>query len=225
MDGRKFRDIWFRERSQSFAARIAVIAITLSILPVPLGIGPADLGTALPLVIYALFLTFLGARYSYRLCWVVLVTVAVPVMFAKGDAFWDELRNMLFVSVGAVALAWAHRQQRHRLQQRARIRRQLVGRVKSRARQLQRTGSELQQAVERSEMAHRTLLEHLPVHVIQKDLDGRFIFISQSFSQLLGRDVDDILGKSITTSTTKRPPTSFVKTISALLGMVALSIW
>lgn len=196
MGDKGFRDIWLRERSQRFAALAATIAIMGSILPVLLQIGPADLGTALPLVVFAVFLTFLGASYSYRLCWVVVIAVTLPLLAAEGEAIWDAVRNALFVSVGALALAWAHRQQRLRLQQRARIRRKLVGRVKSRARELQQTGSELRLAVERTETAHRTLLEHLPVHVLQKDLDGRFVFVSQSFSKLLGNSVDEILGKT-----------------------------
>ncbi len=196
MGDKGFRNIWLRERSQRFAALTATIVIFVSILPVLLRIGPPDLGTALPLVVYAVFLTFLGASYSYRLCWVVILVVALPIINLDDEAAWDAVRNALFVSVGALAIAWAHRQQRLRLQQRARIRRKLVGRVKSRARELQQTGSELRLAVERSETAHRTLLEHLPVHVLQKDLDGRFIFVSQSFGKLLGREVDDILGKT-----------------------------
>ncbi len=184
------------KRSGSFAALTATISILLSIIPVLLHVGPTDLGTALPLVIFAVFLTFLGASYSYRLCWVVIFAVALPVMTNEGEASWDAVRNALFVAVGAVAIAWAHRQQRLRLQKRARVRRKLVGRVKSRARELQQTGSELRLAVERSETAHRTLLEHLPVHVLQKDIDGRFVFVSQSFSKLLGRPVEEILGKT-----------------------------
>ncbi len=101
---------------------------------------PPDLGTALPLVVYAVFLTFLGASYSYRLCLVVVVAVMVPIVSNDGEAKWDAVRNALFVTVGGLAIAWAHRQQRLRLQQRARIRRKLVGRVKSRARELQQTG-------------------------------------------------------------------------------------
>ena len=196
MSDKGFRDIWLRERSQRFVSLTAIIAILASILPVLLSIGPAELGTALPLVVFAVFLTFLGASYSYRLCWVVIFAVTLPIMTSEGDASWDAVRNALFVSVGGLAIAWAHRQQRLRLQHRARIRRKLVGRVKSRARELQQTGSELRLAVERSETAHRTLLEHLPVHVLQKDLDGRFIFVSQSFSKLLERPVEEILGKT-----------------------------
>ncbi len=191
-----FRHMWLRERSQRFAAVTASIAILASIVPVLLSIGPRDLGTALPLVVYAVFLTFVGAAYSYRLCWVVVFAVLLPIFIAQGEEAWDAVRNALFVSVGALALARAHRQQRLRLQQRARIRRKLVGRVKSRARELQQTGSELRLAVERSETAHRTLLEHLPVHVLQKDIDGRFVFVSQSFSQLLGKTVEEVLGKT-----------------------------
>ncbi len=69
-------------------------------------------------------------------------------------------------------------------------------RVKSRARELQQTGSELRMAVERSETAHRTLLEHLPVHVLQKDLDGRLYSSANRSVSCLVKPFQEVLGKT-----------------------------
>ncbi len=193
---RRLRNMWTSRRSRRFTVSVAIIAIILSGIPALFAIGPMDLAIGLPLTIYAIFLTLVGARHSLGLALVVAATVCLPIFVTLGDDRLEAIRNALFISVAALALSWAHRRQRTRLQRRARVRRRLVGRVKNRAKQLQKTGSELRQAVERSEVAHRTLLEHLPVHVLQKDLDGRFSFVSQSFSRLLGHEVEEILGKT-----------------------------
>lgn len=185
-----------REQSRRLTLWAAAASVVTSGLPALFKVEPTDLATALPLLIYALFITLVGARQGHHLAWLVAITACVPILFAEGDARWDAIRNGVLVALGAAVLAWAHRRQRMRLQHRARARRRLVGRVKNKAKQLQKTGSELRLAVERSEVAKRTLLEHLPVHVLQKDLNGRFTFVSQSFSRLLGREVDDVLGKT-----------------------------
>ncbi|QDV22839.1 PAS domain S-box protein [Aureliella helgolandensis] len=52
-----------------------------------------------------------------------------------------------------------------------------------------------QRAVLQFESDRRTLLEHLPVHVVQKDCEGRFTFVSQSFCRLVGREYADVVGK------------------------------
>ena len=43
---------------------------------------------------------------------------------------------------------------------------------------------------------YSSLVEHLPVQILRKDLEGRFTFASQSFCQLLGRSSKEILGKT-----------------------------
>jgi PAS domain S-box-containing protein len=47
-----------------------------------------------------------------------------------------------------------------------------------------------------SEALYASLVENLPVHVLRKDLDGRFTFANRSFCQLLGRPLQEILGKT-----------------------------
>lgn len=74
------------------------------------------------------------------------------------------------------------------------------------SRRLQRQSKELQAAIESQESNRRTvqqfeadrrsLLEHLPLHLVQKDLNGRFTFVSKSFCDFVGLPLADILGKS-----------------------------
>jgi PAS domain S-box-containing protein len=47
-----------------------------------------------------------------------------------------------------------------------------------------------------SEALYASLVENLPVHVLRKDLAGRFTFANRSFCQLLGRPLQEILGKT-----------------------------
>jgi two-component system sensor histidine kinase/response regulator len=74
------------------------------------------------------------------------------------------------------------------------------------SRRLRRQSEQLQAAIESQESNRRTvqqfeadrrsLLEHLPLHLVQKDLNGRFTFVSKSFCDFVGRPLNDILGKS-----------------------------
>ena len=47
-----------------------------------------------------------------------------------------------------------------------------------------------------SEALYRSLVDHLPLYVLRKDLEGRFTFANDSLCQLLGRARWDILGKT-----------------------------
>ncbi len=77
---------------------------------------------------------------------------------------------------------------------------QLAGRLKRTSEELL-AARESQAAAEReavTQTAHdrRTLLEHLPVHLVLKDTSGRFTFVSQSFCSLVGLPYDEIIGKT-----------------------------
>lgn len=196
MAAAKLRDRWVRQRSRRFALIMASLGILAGGLPSLLQVGPAELSAVLPLIVGAVLMTLIGARYARGLSAAIVLTAILPLIYARGEEAAGAVRNALFVSAGTWALTWAHVRQHRRLQQRARARRRVVGRAKSKAKQWQRTGSQLRRAVERSEVAQQTLLEHLPVHVLRKDLDGRFTFASQSFGVLLGIDVKDILGRT-----------------------------
>lgn len=47
-----------------------------------------------------------------------------------------------------------------------------------------------------SQAHYLSLIENLPVHVIRKDIAGRFTFASQSFCELLDSTIDRVLGKT-----------------------------
>ncbi len=71
---------------------------------------------------------------------------------------------------------------------------------------LRRQSQKLQAAIEHQASTHRTvqqfesdrraLLEHLPLHVVQKDMQGHFTFVSKSFCELVNRPLEGILGKT-----------------------------
>lgn len=52
------------------------------------------------------------------------------------------------------------------------------------------------EAETRTTFDRKRLLEHLPVHLVLKDKEGRFTFVSQSFCDLVRLSYDDIIGKT-----------------------------
>jgi PAS domain S-box-containing protein len=48
----------------------------------------------------------------------------------------------------------------------------------------------------RSEAFYHSLVEHLPQNIFQKDLQERFTFANQRFCQLLGKRVDEVIGRT-----------------------------
>ena len=129
---RKILDIGNRERSRRFALVTASLSIVGSGVPAMLGSGPSELAAALPLVVGAVFMTLIGARYARALAGMIIVVSLMPILFARENRI-EPIGNAGFASVGAVALAWVHLRQRRKLQERARARRRIVGRAKSRA--------------------------------------------------------------------------------------------
>lgn len=82
----------------------------------------------------------------------------------------------------------------------------LERRVKERTSELDKANRELKREVaERkkaetvlkdSQALYLSLVENLPVHVLRKDCEGRFTFANQSFCDLLGKSLDEIVGKT-----------------------------
>ncbi len=54
----------------------------------------------------------------------------------------------------------------------------------------------IETALKDSETLYTSLVENLPVNVIRKDKDGRFVFVNRAFCNLLQRQADQILGKT-----------------------------
>ena len=82
----------------------------------------------------------------------------------------------------------------------------LEQRVEKRTADLAKANEELKHEITQRERAEKTikdsqalyssLVENLPVHVLRKDLDGRFTFANQSFCDLLGKPLKEITGKT-----------------------------
>jgi PAS domain S-box-containing protein len=53
-----------------------------------------------------------------------------------------------------------------------------------------------QKVVRDSEALYSSLVESLPVHVLRKDLDGKFVFANRSFCELMGKKLEEIVGKT-----------------------------
>jgi len=53
-----------------------------------------------------------------------------------------------------------------------------------------------QKVLKDSEALYSSLVENLPVHVLRKDIEGRFTFANQSFCDLLGKPLEEIAGKT-----------------------------
>ncbi|MCK4795327.1 MAG: GAF domain-containing protein, partial [Desulfobacteraceae bacterium] len=53
-----------------------------------------------------------------------------------------------------------------------------------------------EEVIKDSQALYSSLVENLPVHVLRKDIDGRFTFANQSFCDLLGKPLEEITGKT-----------------------------
>ncbi len=52
------------------------------------------------------------------------------------------------------------------------------------------------EALRESESLYHSLIDHLPIFVLRKDLDGRFLYVNQAFSELLGVPIHQIIHKT-----------------------------
>ena len=83
---------------------------------------------------------------------------------------------------------------------------QLEKRVNKRTAELAHVNDELKREIAERKLAEKvikdsqamysSLVENLPVHVLRKDIKGRFTFANQSFCDLLGKTLEEIKGKS-----------------------------
>ncbi len=53
-----------------------------------------------------------------------------------------------------------------------------------------------EEALRESESLYHSLIDNLPIYVLRKDLQGRFLYVNQAFSDLLDIPIDQILGKT-----------------------------
>ncbi len=55
---------------------------------------------------------------------------------------------------------------------------------------------EIENALRSSESRYQMLVENLPVSVFQKDSDGRFVFANSGFCRIIGRSLEEIVGRT-----------------------------
>jgi two-component system, sensor histidine kinase and response regulator len=133
------------------------------------------------LIVAALSMTFLSgwltadAASSHREHWNAIYSLAVAQLLLGAC-------QMAFVR-SSIGPAMSQR----RLKQR--LRRQVEELQAARADQRSKEA-----AVKKIESDRRTLLEHLPVHIVQKDVDGKFTFVTQSFCDLVQMRYEQIIG-------------------------------
>ena len=183
---------------------LAFAAIIASHVPYALGWYPPWNFVYLPLPVVAICLVLVPQR---RTGWLIAASIATFIASAFAHGNWriagiDIAGNALAVA----ALGWVYGFRQSRDQRKARGWMRLTRRLRRQSEQLRASDSQLmtaiktqhdaQQAYLQSEAERQTLLEHLPVYVLQKDLEGRFTFATQSFCKLLNRGLLDILGKT-----------------------------
>src|SRR5208282_2553637 len=86
----------------------------------------------------------------------------------------------------------AHDELENRVQQRA-------AELAAANEKLKRESAERERAQEilrDSEALYSSLVENLPVHVLRKNLDGRFVFANRSFCELVHKPFDEIVGRT-----------------------------
>ena len=183
---------------------LTLLAIVTSHVPYALGWYPQWHFVYLPLPVIAICLVLVPQR---RASWLIAASIATFAVSACAQGNWRMASiDILWNALAVAALGWVYgfRQSIDQRQVKGWIR--LTRRLRRQSEQLRASDSQLmaaiktqhdaQQAYLQSEAERQTLLEHLPVYVLQKDLQGRFTFATQSFCRLLKRDLADILGKT-----------------------------
>ena len=183
---------------------MALLVTILSHLPYALQWDPERNFVLLPLPIIALCLAFVQQRQAI---WLIAASIATFIACAIAQYTWQiAIVDILFNTLAVTSLGWAYGLRQSTEQRQAAAWKRLTTRLQKQSEQLRSSDSRLmtaiqtqrdaQQAYLQSEAERQTLLEHLPVYVLQKDMDGRFTFATQSFCKLLNRDLADVLGKT-----------------------------
>ena len=124
----------------------------------------------------------------------VILTTQVPLKDSRGAVV-----GLVGVGRDITELRWAE-------EELCKARDELENRVRQRTAELAIANEELtreiaereraQEVLRNSEAMYSSLVENLPVYVLRKDLEGRFVFASRSFCELISKSLEELLGKT-----------------------------
>ncbi len=173
--------------------------ILLSYMPWMLAPVYLPLAITLPLVVSCIFLQYLQSPPGR---WLFLAIHFVGIFFVlavNSDAKDFHLGALALGQGGQVVLAFAHFFLERAPWGRAQSQIRLADRLKRQSDELRvalETRESTARTVAQIESDRRTLLEHLPVHVVHKDVDGRFLFATKSFCELIDRPFEEVIGST-----------------------------
>ncbi len=176
---------------------LGMAAVLCSYLPWLFAWDNAPLAVLLPVAVSSMCV--LQSRRRWFILWLVSLAAVALIWIVNPELVHARGLSLLLIlsAQAAIGLAgvsvdympWSHAQTQSRL-----------------AHRLRRQSEQLQSILENQESTERTvmqfetdrraLLEHLPVHVVQKNLHGRFTFVTQSFCDLVNRPYEDVIGKT-----------------------------
>lgn len=176
---------------------VGLLCVLLSYLPWLLGWQTHPLAVVAPLVVVGLAILHSQRNWPSVLWMAIACTLLVALL--RPSVFAAEWQGLLLVLAGQVAIAIGSRSAELMPWGNARAQSRLTRRLKRQTHQL-REALEKQETTQRRvkqyESNRRALLEHLPVHVVQKDIEGRFLFVTQSFCELVNRNFADVIGRT-----------------------------
>jgi two-component system, sensor histidine kinase and response regulator len=192
-------------RLKAMKLSMACVTITLAHIPYALHWQPTGHFFTLPLLVIALSMALIAKRNVDWLLGFSFLIFTITALATRSGA-WEILADIGFEGVALLTLKASDVIRRLSYQRQAKAWRRLTNRLKRQSELLRTSDSQLVTAIKtqqdaqnaylQSESERQTLLEHLPVYVLQKDTQGRFTFATQSFCRLLDRQLSDVIGKT-----------------------------
>ncbi len=182
---------------------LGLALIGISLIPYGLRWFPIGPFFCLPIFVSGAILIRLPLVH---LSWIATFSVLSFSAVAFTQRAWQDAAADVFFFALAIGLMNWLRYQRPKMEARNRDWERVKERLKRQSEQLRfsdsqlmdaiRTQQDTQQAYLKSEAERQSLLEHLPVYVIQKDREGKFTFATQSFCRLVNKELHEVLGQS-----------------------------
>ncbi|MEM7476495.1 MAG: PAS domain-containing protein [Planctomycetota bacterium] len=178
---------------------LGLIVILLSYVPWMISPIYLPLAIALPLVVSCICVQYIQTAISRWAIALSHVAITLLVLNFGAEAGADHREALWIALLGQMCIAFASYIGELAPWGRAQSQIRLADRIKRQSHELREereSHESTARTVAQIESDRRTLLEHLPVHVVQKDINGRFLFVTQSFCKLVNRPFDDVVGKT-----------------------------